>query len=323
MGKRRIRCLKRLGYENIICYDIRADRRKEAEEKYNVKTVDSLDIDFKKIDAIIVSTPPDFHNQYIKFAIEHKKPVFVEASIILEGLEELNKMAKKSKVLVAPSCTLRFHPAMKKIKEIVDANSIGKSLIFTYHVGQYLPDWHPWEDYRKFYVGKKETGAARELIPFELIWLTWVFGGVKKLSCFKGKISNLDVEIDDVYQVIMKFKNGMMGNLLIDVIARFPIRTFKLLGQDGVVLWDRGKGGIKVFSVKSSKWEEHDIDEGKPEKNYIIGEKMYDDELQHFIQAVNGKEKYTHSLDEDIKMLKLLQEVEKSSDKHMHVDVGD
>ena len=97
MGKRRIRCLKKLGYDDIIALDFREDRRKEAEAKYNVSTIDSLDkIDFDLIDIIIVSTPPDHHDEYIDLAIRHKKPVFVEASVVLGKLEKLNNLAKES-----------------------------------------------------------------------------------------------------------------------------------------------------------------------------------------------------------------------------------
>ena len=159
MGKRRIRCLKRLGFENVIAYDLRKDRREEAKEKYGVRVIGNLDKGvFDKIDALIVSTPPDKHNQYIRLAIENRKAAFVEASVILEGLAELNSLAKKQHVLIAPSCTVRFHPAIKDIRNIVASRQYGKVTNFSYHSGQYLPDWHPWENIRDFYASKKETG---------------------------------------------------------------------------------------------------------------------------------------------------------------------
>lgn len=71
MGKRRIRCLKSLGHENIIGFDLKQSRRKEAEEKYGIETISDVNKpDFNDIDALIISTPPDIHNQYIKLAIE-------------------------------------------------------------------------------------------------------------------------------------------------------------------------------------------------------------------------------------------------------------
>ena len=117
MGKRRIRNLQHLNADEIIGFDLREDRRKEAEEKYNIKIINILSGEIiNGIDVIIVSTPPDKHNEYIKLAIENKKSAFVEASVILKGLEELNNVAKEKNVLIAPSCTMKFHPAIKEIK---------------------------------------------------------------------------------------------------------------------------------------------------------------------------------------------------------------
>jgi len=88
MGKRRIRNLQALGYRDIIGYDIRDDRNKEAEEKYHIQTLDTNeDIAYDDFDAMIVSVPPDVHNLYVAQAVVYKKPVFVEASVILAGLK--------------------------------------------------------------------------------------------------------------------------------------------------------------------------------------------------------------------------------------------
>jgi hypothetical protein len=119
--------LKSLGYEDIVGYDVRKDRREESIKKYGIEVVDDLKkLDLSSIDAIIVSTPPDRHNEYIKLAIDNKIPAFVEASVILEGLEELNELAKKNNVFIAPSCTIKFHPAIKEIKNIVQSGIYGK-----------------------------------------------------------------------------------------------------------------------------------------------------------------------------------------------------
>ena len=134
MGKRRIRCLAALGYTEVYAYDVREDRRKEAENLYGVKTIDSVDaIDFDSVTAFIISTPPDKHLPYINLAIDHNIPAFVEASVIHAGLEKANKHAKQKGVLVAPSCTLRYHPAIRDIKEIVRCGQYGRVTNFSYH----------------------------------------------------------------------------------------------------------------------------------------------------------------------------------------------
>jgi len=322
MGKRRVRNLQYIKAGEIIGFDLRADRRKEAEKKYKIQTFG----DFEKAmnqnpDALVISTPPDLHMKYAIIAAQKNKHFFTEASVVDEGMDKLIALCNGKKIVAAPSCTMRFHPSIKKIKELVAAGAVGKPLAFTYHSGQYLPDWHPWEDYRKFYVAKKRTGAAREIVPFELMWLTWVLGDIETLSCLKGKLSKLDVEIDDVYQILMSFKNGVLGHMLVDVVARVPYRTFRLLGGDGVIEWDWAAKQLKVFTAKEKKWAEYPVEEGKPEEGYLAGEKMYIDEMNQFLKAIKGKEKYPYSFHEDKKILNLLYMAERSSERGEHTKI--
>jgi len=322
MGKRRIRNLQYLKAGEMVGFDPREDRRKETEELYGVKTFDSFEKALSENpDAMIICTPPDLHMKYALIAAKMNMHFFTEASVVDEGVDELIRLIRGKKIVAAPSCTMRFHPAVRKIKEITEGGTIGKPLVFTYHSGQYLPDWHPWEDYRKFYAARRDTGAAREIVPFELVWLTWIFGDVDIISCMKGKVSDLDVDIDDVYQILLKFKKGMLGHLLVDVIARAPTRIFRLLGDKGIVEWDWRKGVVRVYSAERKTWEDHLIDEGQPEKGYVVGEKMYIDEMRAFLAAIRGEAEYPYTFEEDWKILRLLYMAEKSSDSGIHVKV--
>ena len=188
MGKRRIRNFQSLGLKDIVGFDFRNDRRDEAEKKYKIKTIDALGEDIlSKVDVFIVSTPPDKHLEYIQLAVDYGKPSFVEASVVKNGLEDISRLAKEKNIFIGPSCTFRFHPSVKIIKEIVNSGKYGKICNFVYHMGQYLPDWHPWEDIKDFYVSKRETSASREMVPFELTWLLDITGMPEEVFAFYGK----------------------------------------------------------------------------------------------------------------------------------------
>lgn len=321
MGKRRIRNLQYLKAGEIIGFDLQENRRKEVEEKYGIPTFKKFgDAVSEDPDAFIISTPPDKHVEYALMAAENDKHFFMEASVLADGMDELIALCKNKSIVAAPSCTMRFHPSVKKIKELIDNEVVGEILAFTYHSGQYLPDWHPWEDYRSFYVSKKETGACREIVPFELTWLTWVLGDIDAISCFKGKLTELDIEIDDAYQIIMKFKNGILGHMLIDVISRVPYRVCKLISEGGLVVWDWG-GGVKVYTAKDKNWKEYPEEKGTTVKGYAdkIKEEPYIDEMNHFIRAIKGEIDYPYTLEEDKKMLNILYTAEKSSEKGVHM----
>jgi len=321
MGKRRIRCLQYLKAGDITGFDTREDRRKEAEEKYGIKTFDKFDdATRKQPDALIISTPPDLHVKYAIEAAKNNKHFFMEASVVDWGMDELIKECKKKDIVAAPSCTMRFLPSIKKMKEIVDRKDIGDVLLFTHHCGQYLPDWHPWEDYRKFYVAKKATGAAKEIVPFELVWLTWIFGDIDTVSCFKGKLSRLDVDIDDAYQIIMKFKNKVFGHMLIDVISRIPERSCKIFGDEGAIYWEWGTG-VKVYTTKDKQWRDYPEKTGTTVEGYTekIREEPYIEEIHTFVKATRKEVKYPYTLEEDKCILQVLAAAERSSNNEIHV----
>ena len=221
MGKRRIRNLKALKEEDIIAFDLKEDRRKEAEEKYGIRTFAEFeDAMREKPDVFIISVPPDIHFQYQLFASKNGIHFFTEASVIDDGLDEIIDLVKEKSSIGVPSSTLRFHPAIKKIKELVDNKKIGKLCTFTHHSGQYLPDWHPWENVDDFYVSQKATGGGREIVPFELSWITWIFGEVSSVSGLVGNTLNFGKSIDDVFHALITFKSGLVAHLLVDVVSR-------------------------------------------------------------------------------------------------------
>jgi predicted dehydrogenase len=186
---------------------------------------------------------------------------------VSDGMDGLIRSCRNKNTISAPSCTMRFHPSIKNIRDIVKGGSIGKPQAFTYHSGQYLPDWHPWESYKDFYVSRRETGAAREIVPFELVWLTWIFGDIEKVTCMKDKISDLEADIDDVYQVIMKFDSNVLGHIMVDVISRSADRSLKIFCEKGVIFWEWGKK-IRVYDATTKKWSEIAEKKGTTVKGY-------------------------------------------------------
>jgi predicted dehydrogenase len=316
MGKRRVRCLKSLGYKEneIIGFDLREDRRAEAYEKYQVETTGDISkVDLSKITALFISTPPDIHNRYIKFAIENGKSAFVEASVILEGLKELDQAAKKKKVFIAPSCTMRYHPAIIDITNIVKGGKYGKVTNFSYHSGQFLPDWHPWEKVKDFYAGNKATGGGREIVPFELSWMVDVFGFPKRSAGFFGPTMDVGAPIDDTYCTIMDFGN-FYGSLTVDVVARYAVRNLVINMEFGQVQWKWDEAIVHLFDAREGRWIDYRMPQGQSAAGYNknIIEEMYINEANAFIQAATGKGKYPNTLEEDIKVLEIMESMEKA-----------
>ena len=254
-------------------------------------------------------------------ALKNKKHFFVEHPTSDDGYKDIFSAkggsvsgGKNSAIVMAPSCNMRYYAPIKMMKEILEAGKIGKILAFQYHMGQYLPDWHPWEDYRQVYFSKKETSACREMLPFELIWLNWLMRSeVAEVSGYISKISDLDMKADDIILANLKYKNGIFGNVIIDVISRKPFRTLRVLGSGGVLEWEKFDSVIKLFNVKSEKTENIIVPKGHPETGYLNEEEMYNDEIKMFLDAIREKKKYPHTFVENHHLLKILYSLEGSS----------
>ncbi len=326
MGKRRIRCLNELKISNVLGFDKREDRCNEVSEKYRIKTFNNFTnvTNNYKIDALIISVPPHIHYIYIKKAIELKVPFFVEASVVDIEMEELIKKVNKLNILAAPSATLMFYPALQIIKGIIDENQLGKISNIILHSGQYLPDWHTYEKVSDYYVSNKDTGGAREIVPFEMTWFTKIFGFPKRVSAIYKKTIDIEgaEEIDDTYNFLMDY-DDFLSVITVDVVSRFATRRLLVNGSEKQLRWDWEDQYIEIFDPSMDKWNKINYEKGKTESGYNpnISENMYVEEMRNFINALRGKGKYINTLEYDLRVLKLLYKVEESFNSRSFVSV--
>lgn len=298
MGKRRIRNLFALGEKEIIGFDLSEERRKEAEEKHGIKTIaDLVSLPVTEYDTLVISTPPDLHPIYLRKALAENKHVFVETGVTDDVVDEI--LAKQGDGMIrAPSCTFRHFAPVKRIKQLLDEGRIGKLLAYIYHLGQYLPDWHPWEDYRKVFFSKKETGACRELFSFELCWLTWVMGSpVEQVTGQIDHVSDLEMPADDVLMANVKHANNIRGNIAIEVVSRQPLRLLRIMGSEGVITWDWLANRIEVYDAKTKTSEVLTEGLGTNEGSLAV-EEMYIEEMKSFLDAINGVSPYPYTWQE-------------------------
>jgi predicted dehydrogenase len=326
MGKRRIRNLKALQQTEITGFDLREDRCKEAAEKYDVKTFTSFEKAFEisDPDVLIISVPPDAHHIYMKIALEKKKPAFVEASVVDEDLEKIMAQAKEQGILIAPSYTFYFHPAVQRIQQFINDKYLGNVSNIIYHSGQYLPDWHTYEKVEAYYVSKKETGGAREIVPFELTWLIKIFGFPKSVVGQYKKTIHIEgaENIEDTYNALLDFDNFLMS-FTVDVVSRVHTRRLIINGDEKQLYWYWDENLIKVFNPQTNIWEEYPYETLNAEPGYTknITEQMYIDEIQTFLDAVNGKPGFDNTLENDHKILKLLYAIERSYDEKKFIEI--
>lgn len=317
MGKRRIRCLKALGYDQIYGFDTRGDRRAEVAEKYGIKTYEDFSeaLQNARPDALVISVPPDVHHVYIKKALTNNIPFFVEASVVDIDMDLLKEELTEKGLLAAPSATLLFHPAIIEVSRILDSGELGKISNILLHSGQYLPDWHTYEKVSDYYVSNRATGGGREIVPFELTWLTKLFGFPKRVcGNFRKTLVIEGAEtIDDTYNFLLDYEN-FLASITVDVVSRHATRRLLINGELKQLIWDWDINCVKIYNPETSSWDERSYKMEGAEIGYNtnIGENMYIEEVRKFAEAVQGKQPFVNTMEEDHKVLKLLYAIEES-----------
>lgn len=313
MGRRRIRCLKSLGNDDILAFDTREDRRRETQERYGVPVFDDIEAAIRqKPDAMIISVPPDSHTYFELLSLDAGISFFAEASVVDDGMETVIDRLRNSNLIGFPSCTMLFFGGPKQAKALVANGAVGRPLFWTHHSGQYLPDWHPWEKITDYYVSRRPVGGCREIVPFELVWLVNLFGYPSEVAGRVDKISDLGVDIDDVYMLQLR-QNGILGQLTVDVLARAVVRHFRLVGSDGTLEWNAECDTARVLNPRDQKWTSYPLQEGPPEPGYIVPERPYVEEMQDFIRCLETETPPAYSLEKDLRILRILYAAEESS----------
>jgi predicted dehydrogenase len=321
MGKRRVRCIHALRAGEVIGYDSRADRREEAEQLYDIRTVSSFEAGLAADpDAVLIASPPHQHVEYGLAALAAGKPFFAEETVMLdpEALNPLIAESERSGLLAAPSCTMRFHPAAKEIRRVLEAGEIGPALSFNAHAVSYLPEWHPWEHVEDFYVRSRVSGGGREMVVFELDWLEWLFGRVTAVTADVSKISDIPADIDDTFHLLCRFASGVRGCLTSSVAYRVPGRILEICGQNGQIVWNNRDHRVMVYTAADGKWQ-HIMETASRDYGY---DRMYVEELDHFLQAVRGEAAYVRNFRDVKRMLQVLTAVERSSIEGQRIAVG-
>lgn len=310
MGKRRVRNLKILGQSDVMGFDIRADRNKEASQ-LGIKTFANIKSALEqKPDVIIISTSPDTHLKYVKIAAEKKIPFFTEVNTDPFDIEKIIALSKKYKTLAVSSMTMKFHPVTEIIQKYLKKASLGKPLLLNYHSGENLEDWHPWEKVQDYYVGHISTGGGRDQAVFELEWILWLFGKPKEVLAKTEKLSKTEAKIFDVYQMTFSLSKIPIANILVDVIQRPPNRILRIIFEKGLIEWSWIPGLIRIYNADTKKWEEHG--HGPGYKGFNV-EEMYQKEMSAFINSVKQHKNLIHSFDEELVAAKSIVAAESSS----------
>ena len=314
MGKRRIRLMQRRSdTELIVGVDSKLDRRKECEETLGIVTCERIKdaVASYSLDAAFVCTSPLSHNVIIRECLENNLHVFTEINLVSDGYEENMKLAKKQGKVLFLSSTFLYREETQYIHDQVCQQK--KPVNYIYHIGQYLPDWHPWEGYKSFFVGDKRTNGCREIMAIEMPWLSETFGEIESVESDHDKISDLELTYDDNYIINIKHKNGNKGVLIIDVVCRRAVRNFEAYSEDLYLTWNGTPTGLSEYDfdrkdLKAIKL--YDSVEHTDGYQATVIENAYSNEIEEFFSVVHGEREQSYGFEKDYATLQWLDRIE-------------
>jgi predicted dehydrogenase len=286
IGRRHARNWSALGYGPLaICHQVGAPQP----EELGVEARDYDDLahalEAERPDVVLVTNPTSLHVRAARTAVEAGAHVLVEKPLgnSLLGVAELLEAARAKNRGLMVAYNLRFHPALKRLKALAEAGAIGRIVSARAEVGEYLPDWHPWEDYRRSYSGRRDLGGGAVLtFSHELDAMCWLLGAPARATAMVAHGSSLEIDAEDVAEIVLQFESGVIGSVHLDYVRRPPRRTIELVGENGVLRWDYQGNRLEMYSADTRHWR---VEDGDPR---YTRNQMYLDELQYFAGAVRA-----------------------------------
>jgi len=313
IGKRHVRNLLALGERDLLAFDPREDRRAEVEALGVSSTSNLADVWSAKPEAVLVTAPTKLHVSTAIEAASRGCHLFLEkpiADVHDTELDRLLDLVSERRLISLVGCNLRFHPGLLKAKAVIDAGRLGRIVSIRAEFGLYLPDWHPWEDYRQGYSARSDLGGGVVLDAIhELDYVRWLMGDITHVAALVGKLSRLSIDTEDTASILMRFESGTFGEVHLDYVQRTYTRACTVIGDGGTLSWGFGDGGgIRVFDGATKAWE------SSPGPAGWDTNQMYLDEMSHFLCCLAGAAQPEQDVFEATRVLDIALAAKESSE---------
>lgn len=278
MGKRRARDLSAAGHE-VLVFDVRADRMRQATDDFGLACRPDLQsLLSEDLNALVISTPPDTHEAMMRASFDAGTSFFLEANIEVPPAAWVRGEEDRAGVVAIPSATWRFHPLVRRLRDECLASPV---LSVHHHYASYLPNWHPWEEYDEFYAGRElATCAAREMVPFELDPLTWVFGPVASVAADRRRAREWRTDIVDTYLLNLDFVAGGYATLTVELHQPAATRVTRVGFEERALVLDASVARLTEVVESGSATLEETSPSWEP---------IYEDEMRAFVSALSGE----------------------------------
>jgi predicted dehydrogenase len=313
IGRRHCANLCALGVELIDVFDPAPERcRPVVEELGAVAHARFEDALAAGPDVVLVCTPPVLHVEQAIAALEAGCHVFVEKPLShsLERVAELEALARERRRVVQVGYNLRFHPGLRILKRLLEDGTLGRPLWVEAESAQYLPDWRPWQDYRASYTARRCLGGGILLDgSHEVDYLTWLLGRPSEVLCMAGRVSDLDVDVEDCATLLLRFPPRTLASVHLDFVQRGYTRWCKVAGERGTAHWSFSAREVRLTLAGPA---------GSQSLPYAFDlNEMYVAELRQFLACVAGGTEPEVTVEQARAVLELILHAKRQTSKQV------
>ena len=310
MGRRRIRLLqKNHPHITIVGVDSNTQRAEEVAQESGIKTYGALAAALHQTQAAFVCTSPCSHEAIALDCLGAGLHVFTEINLLGHWYDAALALAAQNHCKIFCSSTFLYRREIEYIVQRVETARVN----YIYHTGQYLPDWHPWESYKDFFVGDVRTNGCREIFAIELPWLIQAFGDVRTCNVLYGKDSTLDIAYPDTYMATFEHANGTRGTLCVDIVSPHPTRRLEIFAPGLQLRWDGTPDSLYEYAPTDKKFLPIALYETVQHQDGYspnIVENAYAHEIADFLGYLEGTVEPRHSFAADANILALIDSME-------------
>ena len=305
IGRRHLRNLLALGERDIVLYRTHRSTLPD-EELAGFPTETDLQTALRRYrpDAVIVANPTALHLAVAIPAARAGAHLLLEKPIAhdLTGVDELRRAVRENGVRVLVGFQFRFHPTLRRVRQWLTEGAIGRPIFARAHWGEYLPGWHPWEDYRQSYAARADLGGGVvRTLSHPLDYLRFLLGEADLAWAFTAKLSDLQLQgVEDTAEIGLRFKNGAVASVHLNYHQRPPAHHLTVLGTQGTIRWEYASGEARLWRANVGEWETSPLPPNW-ERNA-----MFLAEMRHFLQVVRGEAEPICTLEDGIAAQRLV-----------------
>jgi predicted dehydrogenase len=289
----------------VLTDQLKVEEGAHLAEKYGLRIFPELEQALaEKPDVAFVCNPTSLH---IPAAIQVARAgchLFIEKPLShnLGQVDELIRLVESRNLKAAIGYQMRFHPCVKRLAELVREKKVGRILSVRAEVGEYMPGWHTYEDYRQIYASRQDLGGGVILSQIhEFDYLYWLFGLPKTIYTRGGHLSSLEIDVEDTADSLMECVvdgRPLPVNLHQDYIQRPLSRFCEVYGEAGKIRMDLRSLCVEVVDSQGDPVETSSYENFQRNQLFL-------DELKNFLDTVEGKQAPLVSLQDGLQSLRM------------------